>query len=64
MMVACAGKLRKYQRLALRIAGAQTTDDWRRLADGDVTTRIDVGGIRHICAWLRTRFSNGHQGQN
>jgi hypothetical protein len=63
-MVGRAGKLRKYQRLALRIAGAQTTDDWRRLADGDVTTRIDVAGIRRICPRLRTRFSNGQQRQS
>jgi len=52
-MIGSADKLRKHRHLALRIVRAQTADDWCRLADGDVTARIEVGGIRRIRLWLR-----------
>jgi hypothetical protein len=63
-MIGGAGKLRKYRHFALPIAGAQTADDWCWLADGDVTPRIEIGGMRRIRLWLRERLSNKQQRQN
>jgi hypothetical protein len=48
IMVGGTGEFRKRQHLSPRVYGARAADNWCRNTDSDVTTRIEIAGIRCV----------------
>src|SRR5258708_7624296 len=69
MMVGRAVEFGKHQRLPQRICGANAAEHWCGNTDSGVTTRIEVGQIRHVrrlspCdGWSKCRYGKSESDQ-
>src|SRR6516165_4587939 len=64
MMVGHAVEFSKHQCLSRGIYDAHAAENWSRSTDSSVTTRIEVGRIRHVRLSLRDGWAKCRYGKN